>query len=135
MSQYRFRNGPGDRAVNAQGSPTDECSQALAAMHGLARQIASGQGDPMWLAHGIFGAAIEAGGFADPGEQPYCPDLSEAGAEFEQLADALELHQDKPEARAEYIALIREAAEAYLEGRPFPQWEDRGEALPWRPGS
>jgi len=39
--------------------------------------------------------------------------------------DVLEIYQDKVEAKSWLAAQIREEAEAFLEGRPWPEWPDR----------
>jgi hypothetical protein len=47
-------------------------------------------------------------------------------AEFVQLAYPLETHPIDSVAARAHVALTREAAEAFIEGRPFPQWFDAG---------
>jgi hypothetical protein len=115
----------------------EHCAEGSARIHELATAILRGEGDPMRLANQIYGTATAFGAwYGRPGNiwaDASCPELAEPGVEFLQLADALKLHQDKPEGRAAYGELIREVAEAYLSGRPFPEWHDRGDPVPWRP--
>ena len=113
-----------DRAVE---NPTpDDCERGLAEARGLAQKIVAAEGDPMKLANAIYWAGWNNGGFAGPSDDPICPELNRVGAEFVQLADALEAHPVDSEAGRAYVALTREAAEAFLEGRPFPEWSDAG---------
>jgi hypothetical protein len=96
-------------------------------MRDLARQIVSGGSDPMGLAHEIhYVTTYEA--------DPDCPvELRDQGWEFFDLYEHCWIHQDKAESKAAYESLIREAAEAFLDGRPLPEWQDRGGSVPWRP--
>jgi|SRR5713101_5751594 len=105
------------------------CTKGLALIRDLTEAIVHGRGDPLRLANQIYWVAWEHGGWVgQPGEDaeapPTCPDLADPGAEFLQLADALECHQDNADARDAYIALIRDAAEAFLAGRPTPEWQE-----------
>jgi hypothetical protein len=125
-------------AKNAETSLRDAVGLTAAArMHELAEAILRGEGDPIRLAMQIYGTATEYGGwYGEPGNvwaDASCPELAEPGVEFLLLASALKEHQDKPEGRAAYADLIREAAEAYLRGMSFPEWHDRGDPVPWRP--
>ena len=104
-------------------------------MRDLAQRILDGDGDPMWLAKEVFDAGFEHGGFAQPVSEPQCPDLADATYEFLELFEAIEVHQDNAEGKAAYDNLIRKAATAFLEGKPFLEWEDRGDPAPWRPSS
>jgi hypothetical protein len=82
-----------------------------------------GEGDLARLANGIYWAGWLNGGFAGPSSDPLCPALQEVAGEFVQLAYALEHPKDEESARA-FAALTRDAAAAFLEGRPFPEWPD-----------
>jgi hypothetical protein len=115
-------------------SPAREVrADGLAEIRELAERIVRGEGDPMRLANAIYWAGSEHDAFAAPPARPKCPDLADVAVEFFQLSEALELYQDKAEGEVAYRALIREAAEAFLKGRPFPEWQDHGDPVPWRP--
>ena len=114
------------------------CAKGSARIGELTQAIVQGGGDSLRLANEIYWTAWQHGAWVgQPGEimsaEATCPELADPGAEFLQLADALERYQDKADGRAAYGALIREAAKAYLGGQQFPDWEDRGEPVPWRP--
>ena len=116
-----------DRAVDA---PTlEDCERGLAKARALAQKIVRGEGDLIKLANGIYWAGWFNGGFAsrsgDPvrSDDPVCPDLNEVAAEFVQLAYALERPANE-DAKRVIVALTRKAAEAFLEGRPLPEWPD-----------
>lgn len=110
-----------DRAID---EPTaEDCERGLAEARALARQIVLGDGDLFKLANGIYWAGWLNGGFAGPSDDPVCPELNEVAAEFVQLSHALENPADEESYRA-IVALTRAAAEAWLEGRPFPEWPD-----------
>jgi hypothetical protein len=113
-----------DRAVD---NPTpDDCEHGLAEARDLAQKIVLAEGNPMQLANAIYWAGWNNGGFAGPSADPICPELNEVAAEFVQLAYELETHPIDSEAGRAYVALTREAAEAFLEGRPLPEWFDAG---------
>jgi hypothetical protein len=105
----------------------DDCERGLAEARTLAQKIVDGEGELRHLADGIYWAGYMNGGFAsrsgDPvrSDDPVCPELNEVAAEFVQLAYALE-HPANEESKRAYAALTREAAEAFLEGREFPDW-------------
>lgn len=128
------------RDVSGAGSSADRedlCAKGLTQIRGLAESIVQGRADPMQLANSIYWVAWEHGAWVgQPGEdmdaEPTCPDLADPGAEFLQLADGLERYQDNAEARNAYVALIRETGEALLAGKPGPEWENRGDPVPWR---
>ena len=108
-------------------NPTpDDCERGLGEARDLAQKIVLAEGDLMQLANAIYWAGWNNGGFAGPSDDPICPELKEVAVEFVQLADALETHPTDSEAGRAYVALTREAAEAFLEGRPFPEWFDAG---------
>ena len=78
----------------------------------------------MTLANAIYWAGWNNGGFAGPSDDPICPELNEVAGEFVQLAYGLEnATADNLEA---YSALTRDAAEAFLDGRPLPEWFEAG---------
>jgi hypothetical protein len=104
--------------------PGDRCSEGLSKIREIAREIVGGNGEPMWLAKAIFQEGFEHGAFSE------CPELAGPTFEFLELYEAIELHQDNTESKAAYSELIREAAEAFLEGRPFPEWNDKGRPDP-----
>ncbi len=88
----------------------------------LVKSLVKGRGDPMRLCYAIFRAAWNHGGWVgQPGEQmsakASCPELAIPGAEFLQLAEALERHQDNVEASMAYLELIKDAAGAFFSGR------------------
>jgi hypothetical protein len=106
-----------DRAVD---DPTPEdCERGLAEARDLAQKIVRGEGDPLRLADRIYWAGYLNGGFAGPAGQPTCPELNEVAGEFVQFTANIHIAQDKAEATRVAIAEIREAAKAFLEGRPF----------------
>jgi len=108
-----------DRAVD---NPTpDDCERGLAEARQLAEKIVRGEGEPMQLANAIYWAGWNNGGFAGPSDDPTCPELNDVAATFVQLVDILEIYQDKVKAKSWLVAQIREAAEAYLEGKPWPE--------------
>lgn len=108
-----------DRAVD---NPTaDDCERGLAEARELAARIVRGEGDPMRLANAIYWAGWNNGGFAGPSDDPTCPELNDVAAEFVQLVDSVVIYPDKAASKPELEALIRQAAEAFLEGKPFPQ--------------
>ena len=108
-----------DHAVD---DPTvEDCERGLAEARTLAQKIVLGEGDLIKLANGIYWAGWFNGGFAGPSDDPVCPELGDVAAEFVQLAYALERPANEESDRV-YVALTREAAEAFLEGRPFPKW-------------
>jgi hypothetical protein len=116
-----------DRAVD---EPTlEDCERGLAEARTLAQKIVRGEGDLIKLANGIYWAGWNNGGFAsrsgDPvrSDDPVCPELNDVAAEFVQLAYALE-HPANEDAKRVIVAASRKAAEAFLEGRPFPEWPD-----------
>lgn len=109
-----------DRAVD---NPTpDDCERGLAEARDLARKIVLAECDPIQLANAIYWAGWNNGGFAGPSDDPICPELNAVAGEFVQLAYELETHPIESDAGRAYVALTREAAEAFLEGRPFPEW-------------
>jgi hypothetical protein len=116
-----------DRAVDA---PTlEDCERGLAEARTLAQKIVRGEGDLIKLANGIYWAGWFNGGFAsrsgDPvrSDDPVCPELNDVAAEFVQIAYALERPANE-DAKRVIVALTRKAAEAFLEGRPLPDWPD-----------
>ena len=116
-----------DRAVD---DPTPEdCERGLAEARTLAQKIVVGEGNLMKLANEIYWAGYFNGGFAsrsgDPvrSDDPVCPELNDIAANFVQIAYALE-HPANEDAKRVIVAATREAAEAFLEGRPFPEWPD-----------
>jgi hypothetical protein len=111
-------------------TPTlEDCERGLAEARTLAQKIVRGEGDLIKLANGIYWAGWNNGGFAsrsgDPvrSDDPVCPELNAVAAEFVQLAYALE-HPANENAKRVIVALTRKAAEAFLEGRPLPEWPD-----------
>ena len=111
-------------------SPTDRCREGLDEMRDLAQRFLRDVGHPMFFAKQMFEVGFEHGGWSVEQE---CPQLSEATPTFLQLFEAIEVHQDNAESMAAYGKLTHEAAEAFLNRAPFPQWQDRGDAVPWRP--
>jgi hypothetical protein len=116
-----------DRAVD---EPTSEdCERGLAEARTLAQKIVAGEGNLARLADGIYWAGWNNGGFAsrsgDPvrSDDPVCPELNHVAAQFVQIAYALEHPADKDAMRV-IVTATRKAAEAFLEGRPFPEWPD-----------
>ena len=110
-----------DRAVD---EPTSEdCERGLAEARTLAQKILAGEGNLARLADGIYWAGWNNGGFAGPSNDPVCPELNHVAATFVQIAYALEHPADKDAMRV-IVTATRKAAEAFLEGRPFPEWPD-----------
>jgi len=116
-----------DRAVD---EPTlEDCERGLAEARALAQKIVDGEGSLMKLANEIYWAGWNNGGFAsrsgDPvrSDDPVCPELNHVAANFVQIAYALE-HPADEDAKRVIVASTREAAEAFLEGKPFPEWPD-----------
>ena len=110
-----------DRAVD---EPTlEDCARGLAEARTLAQKIVAGEGNLARLAGGIYWAGWNNGGFAGPSNDPVCPELNHVAGEFVQIAYALE-HPANEDAERVIVALTRKAAEAFLEGRPFPEWPD-----------
>lgn len=123
-----------DRAVD---NPTpSDCERGLAEARDLAQKIVRGEGDPMKLANAIYWAGWNNSGFAGPSDDPICPELNDVAGEFLQLADGLE--SSVGEKKEAYLTLTREAAEAFLDGRPFQEWFEAGKGPqrghpPWVP--
>lgn len=110
-----------DRAVD---EPTlEDCERGLAEARTLAQKIVVGEGNLMKLANEIYWAGWNNGGFAGPSDDPVCPELNDVAAKFVQIAYALE-HPANEDAERVIISATRKAAEAFLEGRPFPEWPD-----------
>jgi hypothetical protein len=89
------------------------CETARTEIRRIALEIRDGVADPLRAANAIYWAAWNAGAWKDDSA---CGELADPGAEFLQLADALERYQDDSEVRRVWQDLIREAAEAYLTG-------------------
>ena len=106
-----------DRAVD---DPTPEdCERGLAEARELAGKILRGEGDALRLADSIYWAGYLNGGFAGTADKPPCPELNDVAATFVQFTAYIHVAQNKAEATREAIAEIREAAQAFLEGRPL----------------
>lgn len=89
-------------------------------MRAIAAGIVSGDEAPLAGANAIYWCASEADLFdEDEGVDQRAADY---GADFLQLADALEARQDYPGERRQFEELIVEAAGALLAGRPAPAW-------------
>jgi hypothetical protein len=120
--------GDEDRAVDY---PTaQDCERGLAEARDLARKIVSREGDPAHLANGIYWAGYLNGGYALPSHD-LCPELGELASEFVQIAYGLE-RPESQEAKRAYALRAREAAEAFLGGRPLPEWEVGMDGIPRR---
>jgi hypothetical protein len=91
------------------------------AIRTIADRIIEDREDPLRGAMAIYGWARAAGAWDDDGD-PF-PELRSWGAEFLQLADALEERQDNEEDRTALQALIRGYARAFLTDTPPPVWE------------
>jgi len=105
------------------------CETATTEIRRIALAIRDGAADPLRAANAIYWAAWKAGAWKDDSA---CGELADPGAEFLQLADALERYQDDSERRRVWQDMIREAAKAYLTGAAWPDWHDTGFGLPKR---
>jgi hypothetical protein len=101
------------------------CFQAKASIREQCLEIVEVRADLLSAAKRIYVIAWEAGAWED--DSP-CEELGAVGAEFLQLADHLEEHQNDIELRTGFQALTKKAAEAYLSDQPFPDWPE------WRNG-
>jgi hypothetical protein len=110
-------------------SMANTCETARTEIRRIALEIRDGAADPLRAANAIYWAAWNAGAWKDDSA---CGELADPGAEFLQLADALERYQDDSERRRLWQDLIREAAKAYLTGAAWPDWQDTGSGLPKR---
>jgi hypothetical protein len=102
------------------GDVVNPCEQPRQKIRQIAQEIVRRAVDPLTAANSIYGIAWESGAWED---NSACEGLAEAGAEFLQLADALEESQEQPDVKLAWQNLIREAADAYLAGRAWPDWK------------
>jgi hypothetical protein len=109
----------GRRVLAGEIDPREAASIAGEAVRHLAQDITQGRADPMRAANSIYWWAWEGCAWDDSDPSP---ELRSWGAEFLQLADALELHHDDPRQRATYQSLVRAFAQAVLDGTEPPDW-------------
>jgi hypothetical protein len=134
----RFRMGESDdveamelrrRLDSSQIDAAGAASAADEAVKRLAEQIVQGRVDPMRGAMAIYNWAQLAGAWDET--QPL-PELQSWGAEFLQLADALERLQDNAQQRAGLESLIVGCAKAAIDDVRPPDWtlDARGHLVP-----
>ena len=96
------------------------CRFASSAMRDVGRWVVSQEEDLLRDANSMYWYASEAGLFSD--DDNVDERVTYYGAEFLQLADALEVRQDNVDQKRQFEELIVEAAQALLTGNPVPEW-------------
>ncbi|HYA00673.1 MAG TPA: hypothetical protein VEK76_10020 [Candidatus Binatia bacterium] len=117
----------GRRRLAGELSTPEASALALTSIRRIAQRIVASDADLLRAAVGIYFFAWFGGDWDD--DQP-AEELKHWGAEFIQLADALECNQDDEASREAWTAFIRKAATAGLAGEEFPAWSDAPSARP-----